>query len=80
MPLLMSPRRGTHYRTIHAFCLDLSLCSRGHHVRYGDEWWLVFCFSEQSHADAFCRRFGGEHFDPQDRRRGRTWARWNRKE
>lgn len=71
--------RGTHYRTLHAFCLRLSLCWRGHSVRYEDEWWQVFCFAEKAHAEAFRDRFGGEHFEPKDRGRGKSWARWNRK-
>jgi hypothetical protein len=68
--------RGTYYRTLHAFCRDLSLCSRGHSVYYEDEWWEVFCFAEEVHADAFRLRFGGERFNPKDRGRGRHWARW----
>ena len=55
--------RGTHYRTVHAFCLGLSLCPRGHSVCDEGEWWCVFCFAEQAHAGAFRGRFGGEHFD-----------------
>jgi hypothetical protein len=68
--------RGTQYRTLHAFCRDLSLCPRGHSVFHGDEWWEVFCFAEQAHADAFRERFGGAHFDPKDRGRRRRSARW----
>jgi len=71
--------RGTHYRTLHAFCLGLSLCPRGHSVRYKDEWWHAFCFAEKAHAEAFCDRFGGEHFDPSERGRCKSWARWKRK-
>jgi hypothetical protein len=68
--------RGTQYRTVHAFCRDLSLCKRGHSVFHGDEWWEVFCFAEEAHAEAFRVRFGGERFDP--RARGRQSARWKR--
>jgi hypothetical protein len=71
--------KGTHYRTLHSFCLGLSLCSRGHAVRYEDEWWQVFCFAEKAHADAFRVRFGGEHFDPRDRGRGASWAKWDKR-
>ena len=68
--------RGTQFRTLHAFCIGLSLCPRGHSVYYGDEWWEVFCFAEEAHAEAFRIRFGGERFDPKQRGRGRRWARW----
>jgi len=68
--------RGTYFRTLQAFCLDLSLCPRGHSVYHEDEWWHVFCFAEEAHAEAFQLRFGGERFNPKDRGRGRRWARW----
>jgi hypothetical protein len=71
--------RGAHFRTQHAFCLDLSLCPRGHSVFHKDQWWQVFCFAKEVDADAFRARFGGEHFDPKDRGRGTRWAQWNRK-
>src|SRR5882672_9813969 len=51
--------RGTQYRTAHAFCRDLSLCPRGHSVFHGDEWWEVFCFADEAHAEAFRLRLGG---------------------
>ena len=42
----------------------------------GDEWWQVFCFAEEAHAEAFRIQFGGERFDPKHRGRGRLRARW----
>jgi hypothetical protein len=41
-----------------------------------DEWRLVFCFAEKSHADLFRERFGGEPFDPSSRGRGNAWNVW----
>jgi hypothetical protein len=70
--------RGTHFRTLHAFCIGLSLCPRGHSVFHDDRWWQVFCFAEEAHANAFRARFGGERFDPAQRGRGRNWARWHK--
>jgi len=70
--------RGTHFRTLHAFCIGLSLCPRGHSVFHDDRWWQVFCFAEGADADAFRARFGGERFDPAQRGRGRNWARWHK--
>jgi hypothetical protein len=64
---------GTNYRTIHAFCLGLSLAPRGHAVLKNDEWHHVFCFSVQEDAEKLMARFGGEWFDPQTRRCGRRW-------
>jgi hypothetical protein len=70
--------RGTQYQTIHAFCRDLSLCSRRHSLFWDDRCWQVFCFSDAAHAEQFRARFGGERFDPKERGRGRSWARWRR--
>jgi len=39
----------------------------------------VFCFAQKAHADAFRIRCGGEHFDPRDRGRGASWAKWNKR-
>jgi hypothetical protein len=60
--------------------MGLSLCERGHSVFHEDRWWLVFCFAEEAHAHAFRDRFGGERFDPGDRGRRRSWARWYKDE
>ena len=64
---------GTNYRTIHAFCADLSLAPRGHAVVRNDEWHHVFCFSIREDAEKLKGRFGGEWFDPQTRGRGAKW-------
>jgi hypothetical protein len=37
---------GANYKTVHDFCRDLSLCSRGHSVRGGSIEYVVFCFTE----------------------------------
>jgi hypothetical protein len=60
------------------FCKDLSLCNRGHAVRHDNEWYHVYCFSEPDDAEKFKQRFGGEKFNPNQRGRGRHWARWNK--
>ena len=66
------------YKTIHAFCKDLSLCPRGHSVFHEDQWFNVYCFAEASDAENFMKRFGGEKFSPKQRGRGSNWARWNK--
>jgi len=65
------------YQEIHEFCKDLSLCSRGHSV-FDMEWFHVYCFVEAADAEKFRARFGGERFNPQERGKGASWARWNR--
>jgi hypothetical protein len=69
---------GTGYDDIHEFCKDLTLCSRGHSVCDGGEWFHVYCFADPAHAEKFKQRFGGEKFDPSQRGRGKSWARWKR--
>jgi hypothetical protein len=66
------------YKTIHAFCKDLSLCPRGHSVFHEDQWFNVYCFAEASDAENFMKRFGGEKFSPKQRGRGSNWARWKK--
>jgi hypothetical protein len=55
------------YVAIHEFCKELSLCSRGHAVFHGEQWFNVYCFSERGDAETFMQRFGGEWFDPRQR-------------
>jgi hypothetical protein len=69
---------GARHEIIRAFCKDLSLCPRGHAVHHDDQWWQVFCFAEQEHAEKFMQRFGGEKFDPRRRGKGSNWARWRK--
>jgi hypothetical protein len=57
----------------------VSLCPRGHSVFYEKEWWNVYCFAVAEYAADFKARFGGEAFDPADRGKGASWARWRRK-
>ena len=51
---------------------------RGHAVYDSGEWFHVYCFAKPEDADKFKQRFGGVKFDPADRGKGRSWARWNR--
>lgn len=66
---------GQHYRVIAAFCVGLSLCSRGHTIMQRGTWHRVFCFAEKTDAEKFHAEFGGEWFDPTRRAKGRSWMR-----
>jgi hypothetical protein len=57
------------YKDVHAFCGDLSLCASGHAVFHEGQWWNVHCFADAEDAEKFMRQFGGEKFDPKQRRR-----------
>ena len=78
--VLATECRGSHGRFIDACCLDLSVCERHHSVFHEDKWWIVYCFADPEHAEKFRVRFGGERFDPKDRGRGASWARWYKTE
>ncbi len=54
---------GDQYMTKHTFCMDLSLCSRGHAFRRDNTDYVVYCFAEREHAEMFQQRFGGEMHD-----------------
>jgi len=58
---------GHNYVTIRLFCEHLSLCPCTHSFRRDDADVLVFCFADQSHAEQFRDRFGGEFIDPKCR-------------
>ena len=51
---------------------------RGHSVVHGGHLHNVYRFAEDGDADTFMRRFGGETFDPKQRGKGRSRAKWNK--
>lgn len=53
---------GSLFRSIHAFCMGMSLADRGHVVLRNDEWHYVFCFAKWDDADKLRRRYGGQWF------------------
>lgn len=69
---------GRNYPVLHAFCRELSVAPRGHSVNRDSIPYVVFCFADPAHADAFKKRFGGEPFDPKDRGRGSHWFEWRK--
>jgi len=68
--------QGGGYNEIHEFCRDLTLCSRGHALYHDGQWFHVYW--EPANAQKFTERFGGERFDPAERGRGASWARWKK--
>ena len=69
---------GANHAIMRDFCTELSLCRLGHSVFYEDQWWRVFCFADAAHAALFRKAFAGEPFDPRERGRGSSWARWHK--
>ena len=52
--------------------------ARIHSVVHGGQLRNDYCFAEDGDADTFMRRFGGETFDPKQRGKGRSRAKWNK--
>jgi hypothetical protein len=72
---------GKNYEVTYGFCREhrLSLCVRGHSVRWDDQEFVVFCFADADHAEIFREAFGGKPFDVADRGRGRAWHQWRKR-
>jgi hypothetical protein len=56
----------------------LSLSPHGHSVTWHHEYYQVFMFAEQQHAELFGKEFGGEPMHPSERGRGKKWAQWKK--
>jgi hypothetical protein len=48
----------------------LALSKHGHAVVWQKEWYQVFRFGEQAHAEQFMQEFGGEPMHPSERGKG----------
>ena len=53
---------GDRWHTLHYFCKDLSLCSRGHGFYRDGKHFNVFCFAEREHAEMFKAKFAAAPF------------------
>jgi hypothetical protein len=63
---------------IQIFCMQANVAPRHHSVRRNDKSYVVYCFANPKHAEAFAAIFDGEPFDPSERGRGRSWWRWKK--
>jgi hypothetical protein len=61
------------------FMANANVAPRTHSVREDNEWYTIYCFADESHADQFIALFGGERFDPKTRGRGATWAHFEKR-
>jgi hypothetical protein len=52
----------------------LALSRFGHSVVWQREWYQVFRFAMQAHAERFMQEFGGEPMHPSERSKGKRWA------
>jgi hypothetical protein len=71
---------GANYDKHRNFCQahGLTLSRHGHSVVWQREWYCVFRFAEQEHAELFMKEFGGERMHASERGKGKRWATWKK--
>ena len=71
---------GANFEKHREFCRvhGLSLSNHGHSVVWQKEWYQVFRFAKQQHAERFMQEFGGEPMHPSERGKGKRWATWKK--
>ena len=42
------------------------------------EWYQVFRFADEQHAEIFMKEFGGERMHPSERGKGKRWSMWKK--
>jgi hypothetical protein len=78
--MLGAPGAGANYDRHQEFCRanGLTLSKHGHSVVWEKEWYCVFRFGQQKHAERFMKEFGGERMHPSEKGTGKHWARWKK--
>lgn len=71
---------GAQYHRHRDFCREqgLLLSNHGHSVVWQNEWYHVFQFAEDEHAERFIQEFGGERMHPSEKGQGKRWAQWKK--
>ena len=67
---------GPNFEKHREFCRahGLALSKHGHAVVWQKEWYQVFRFADQAHAERFMQEFGGEPMHPSERGKGKNWS------
>jgi hypothetical protein len=71
---------GENFHALRTFCDErgLSLSRHGHSANFEGQFFQVFMFAEEEHAEMFRARFGGERMHPSERGKGARWAHWKK--
>jgi hypothetical protein len=71
---------GAQYDKLREFCRErgLSLSRHGHSVTWQGQYFQVFMFAEEQHAEVFSREFGGERMHPSEKGKGKRWGTWKK--
>jgi hypothetical protein len=56
----------------------LTLSRNGHSIVWEKEWYQVFRFAEEEHAETFMKEFGGERMHPSEKGKGKRWSTWKK--
>jgi hypothetical protein len=71
---------GENYHMLRDFCRERerSLSRHGHSVTWQGQYFQVFMFAEEEHAEVFSKKFGGERMHPSEKGKGKRWGTWKR--
>lgn len=71
---------GENFHKLRDFCRDhqLSLSRHGHAVTHQHQYFQVFMFAEEAHAETFCKVFSGERMHPSEKGTGKHWSTWKK--
>lgn len=71
---------GENFHALRTFCDErgLSLSRHGHSVNCDGQFYQVFMFAEEEHAEIFRAEFGGERMHPSERGKGARWGQWKK--
>jgi hypothetical protein len=71
---------GQQFYTLRKFCEErgLSLSNHGHSVTWEHNFYQVFMFASEEHAETFCKEFDGERMHPSEKGTGKSWSAWRR--
>ena len=75
---------GEGFHALRRFCGErgLSLSRHGHSANRDGQFFQVFMFAEEEHAEIFREAFGGERMSPSERGKGARWtqSQWRKRE
>jgi hypothetical protein len=71
---------GANFHKLRQFCADrqLSLSRHGHSVTWRGDYYQVFMFAVDAHAEVFCKEHGGERMHPSEKGTGKNWSQWRK--
>jgi hypothetical protein len=71
---------GQQFHTLRNFCQEhgLSLSRHGHTVVWEHNFYQVFMFATEKHAEIFRAAYEGERMHPSEKGSGKNWSQWRK--